>query len=185
MPLLILTFVVIEYRPLEGDVFEIYSDADHHGSSKMHSKSQSGYRLLLNGVPVRWRSAKQPKTVDSPACAEIYAAKDAVKETRLQMWVAEEMGMQVSYPFIVQVDSAQAMSFSGDTCPKSKLRGTFDMREAWIKEMRNDNVVKLVYVHRDENLADMFTKCLKCPEFVTKRNMAVDFQKCVTLGKHK
>ena len=57
------------------DHFSIFTDSDHHGDKLMTSKSQTGVMVLRNGVPVHWRSNKQPTTVDSPACAEIYVAE--------------------------------------------------------------------------------------------------------------
>ena len=55
------------------DHFGIFTDSDHHGDKLLTSKSETGVMVLLNGVPVHWRSNKQPKTADSPACAERYA----------------------------------------------------------------------------------------------------------------
>ena len=49
------------------DHFSIFTDSDHHGDRLMNSKSQTGVMVLLNGVPIHWRSNKQPKTADSPA----------------------------------------------------------------------------------------------------------------------
>ena len=36
----------------------------------------------------------------------------------------------------------------------------YDMREAWVQELRNKFKVKAVKVHTEKNLADMFTTCL-------------------------
>ena len=93
------------------DHFNIFYDSDHHGDRLMTSKSQTGVVFLLNGIPVHWRSNKQPTTADSPACAEIYALKECVKDARLLLWVAEEMAVAVSWPFVVNCDSKQAISF--------------------------------------------------------------------------
>ena len=57
------------------DHFSIFTDSDHHGDKLMTSKSQTRVIVLLNGITVHWRSNKQPRTADSPACAEIYALK--------------------------------------------------------------------------------------------------------------
>ena len=80
------------------DHFSIFTDSDHHGDKLMTSKSQTGVLVLLNGIPVHWRSNKQPTTADSPACAEIYALKEGVRDSRLLLWVAEELGLAVSWP---------------------------------------------------------------------------------------
>ena len=62
------------------DHFSIFTDSDHHGDKLMTSKSQTRVIVLLNGITVHWRSNKQPRTADSPACAEIYALKEGVRD---------------------------------------------------------------------------------------------------------
>ena len=126
--------------------------------------------MLLNGIPCHWRSNKQPKTADSPACAEIYALKEGVRDSRLFGWVCEEIGVDVSWPLVVQVDSKQARSFASDTCPRSKIRGSFDLREDWVSEIRDEKVVKTVEVASQDNYADLFTKCLPRGVYLKLRN---------------
>jgi hypothetical protein len=111
-------------RPDSANVFHYFTDSNFYGLPR----AQTGVMILLNGVPVHWRSNKQPVSSDSPACAEIYALKEGVKDGRLFNWVAEEMGMNVSWPFVVQVDNNQAISFQKDTCINSKIRGSIDIR---------------------------------------------------------
>jgi hypothetical protein len=141
-------------------IFSIFSDSDHHGDKLMTSKSQTGVVVLLNSIPVHWRSNKQPTTANSPACAEIYASKECVKDTRLLLWVAEEMAVAVSWPFVVNCDSKQAISFQESTCPKSKIRGSFDMREDWVAELREQKIVQMLKIDGEKNLADIFMKCM-------------------------
>ena len=94
-------------RPETKDVFHFYSDSDHHGDKKMSSKNQTVVVILLNGIPVHWRSNRQPITADSPAASEIYALKDSVRDGRLALllWVAEKLCLHAQWPFVVQVDS--------------------------------------------------------------------------------
>ena len=63
---------------------------------------------------------------------------------------------------MVQVDSTQARR---NTCPKSRTRGAFDLREDWVKEVRDNGIVETQYVHTDSNLADMFTKSCQFGSF--------------------
>ena len=87
-------------RPLSlsGDRLEVYTDSDHHGDKLNGSRSQTGILVLLNGIPCHWRSNAQPKTADSPACAEIYALKDGVRDSRLFAWVREDSGVKAEWP---------------------------------------------------------------------------------------
>lgn len=161
------------------DVFHSYSDSNHYSGGR----SQTGVLILLNGVPAHWRSTRQPLTADSPAVSEIYALKDCIKDARLVLFVAEEMGILTEYPFTVSVDNSQAITFQSDTCPTSKIRGSLDMREAWIREMRDLDIVATQYVDSKNNLADILTKSMKGPDFARLREKIVDFQKTFILGR--
>ena len=84
-----------------GNDWSIYSDSDHawgYDQSRLHYRSQTGVIILLNSMPIFWKSNKQPVTALSPAEAEVYAMMEAVKEARLRLWIAEEAGIEVSYP---------------------------------------------------------------------------------------
>ena len=167
-------------RPESVDVMHYFTDSNFYGSAR----AQTGVMILLNGVPVHWRSNRQPVTADSPACAEIYALKEGVKDGRLFNWVAEEMGMNVSWPFVVQVDIKQAISFQQDTCINSKIRGSIDMRLEWVDELRDLSIVNIEHVSGEDNLADILTKCLKGPKHASMVNKTVNFQKSEILGGH-
>ena len=45
------------------------------------------------------------------------------------------------------------------TCSASKLRGVYDQRSDWIKELKNQATVTETKVDTDKNLADLLTKC--------------------------
>ena len=128
-----LQFNITVMRSESPDVFQFYTDSNHYGGGR----SQTGVLILLNGAPLHWRSNRQPITADSPAVSEIYALKEGIKDGRLVLWVAEEMGIVTAYPFTVFVDNTQALSFQSATCPNSKIRGSIDMREAWVKELED------------------------------------------------
>ena len=107
------------------DEVECYSDSDHAGDKGIDCRSQTGIFVLLNGVPVHWRSVKQVSTAVSSACAEIYALSETVKEARLFTWRAEELGKRSSSTLSVQVDNAQATLFAKGVlvgiCGRAKL----------------------------------------------------------------
>ena len=125
------------------------------------SQSRTGAISLLNGMPLQWRSNKQPKTVFSSAAAEIFAFSEAVKDARLLLWRAEELGVNVKYPFALQEDNAAAVSFQKSTTPYSKLRGVYNLRDNWVQELKDMKVVRAEKVHTDLNVADLFTKCME------------------------
>ena len=85
--------------------------------------------ILLNGVPIHWRSQLQSsggrELAVSSAVAEIYALYDTLKESRLYNWRCKELGMtDVMECIHIKVDNKQAKSFAESTCPNSRIRGT-------------------------------------------------------------
>ena len=80
-------------------------------------------------------------------------------------WRAEEMGVHVPWPVVVQVDNKQAQSFQQGTCVHTKIRGTFDMREAWIKELKDQTQIKVEHVPGEQNCADLMSKPHRTPRF--------------------
>ena len=146
---------------VKGNSWKIYSDSDHGGMIKAGcTRSQTGVIILLNSMPVFWKSNKQPVTALSSAEAEVYAMMEAVKEARLRLWIAEEAGVQVSYPLTLMVDNAAGESFCKATSGLSKLRGVYQMRESRIRELRDAKIVTAEHVDTKLNLADRFTKGL-------------------------
>ena len=144
-----------------GNEWQIYSDSDHGGQVKAGcTRSQTGVIILLNSMPVFWKSNKQPVTALSSAEAEVYAMMEAVKEARLRLWIAEEAGIEVTYPLTLMVDNAAGESFCKATAGLSKLRGVYQMRESRIKELRDAKVVTAKHVDTTKNLADKLTKGL-------------------------
>ena len=121
----------------ETDAFKFFVDSDHCSDSYHTTRSQTGFIVFLNGFPIAWASRRQPVTAVSPAEAEVYAMREGVVAGRLVQWVAEEMAIQVKWPFTVLSDSTQAVSFQRATAPNSKLRRCFDMREQVVKELRD------------------------------------------------
>ena len=90
---------------------------------------------------------------------------EAVVACRLIQWVAEEMGMSVEWPFLTNTDSPQAHSFQHSTCPNSKVRGCFDLRNKRTTELRDKGVVSSKKTPQDLNVADMLTHCFARKQF--------------------
>jgi hypothetical protein len=144
---------------------EYFADSDFVGDRMLGTRSHSAFMALLNGIPVHWRSKKQPKTVCSPAHAEIYALSEGVKEARYLQWVLADMGVELSWPILVNVDNTQAISFCHQTCLDSKLKGMIDNRDQWVKELKDDSIVTVDWIDTRLNKADILSKCLAGTQF--------------------
>ena len=86
---------------------------------------------------------------------------EAVKDAIIRLWVAEDMHVTVTWPMVLHVDNAAGESFQHSTCGVSKLKGVFNLREAWVRELKDEGLVNAVHVDTTKNLADMLTKGLK------------------------
>ena len=74
-------------------------------------------------------------------------------------YISEEMGIKLAIPIILEVDNQTAIHFSKGRTPRSKLKH-IDARQAWVEALRNENIVKLVWVPTGENLADLNSKLM-------------------------
>ena len=76
----------LEVPRVAGNTWHIYSDSDHAGDKTVNdAKSRTGVMILLNGMPVHWRSNKQPVTSISSAQAEMYAMSETARDARLRL----------------------------------------------------------------------------------------------------
>ena len=78
----------------------------------------------------------------------------------MRMWIAEEAGVQIGWPVDILVDNKAGVNFQNKMNPDSKLKGIFDMRMGWLKELHDKNKFKAVKISIDANLADELTKPL-------------------------
>ena len=144
-------------------------------------RSHTGVMIMLNGMPVHWRSNRQPKTSISSAEAEIYAMYTAVKDARTRLWIAEELTLKVEWPFVLHVDNAAGESFQHSTCGTSKLKGVFGLHQ----ELKNEDIVHTVHVDTHKNLADMLSKGLSAEVRMNLEKCLSDIAEAVATGSSK
>jgi len=164
---------------VKGTKWDFYVDSDHAGERKWgDSRSRTGIMLLCNGMPFHWRSTKQPDTAMSSAAAEIVAMSECMKDVNLRLWIAEEAGIKVIWPAEIKVDNAAGVSFQNNMNPDSKLKGVFDMRLDWLKQLHDKKKFRAIKVATEKNLADALTKPL-AP--VVKRSLEVELGRILEL----
>ena len=75
------------------------------------------------------------------------------------------MGYPDPSTLTIYTDSKGARSFQSSTTLDSRLKGYFDLREAWVKELRDAGRVKLEKIEGRQNLSDLLTKLLRPATF--------------------
>ena len=64
--------------------WQIYSDSDHAGDRQANqTRSITGMLVMCNGMPVHWRSNKQPISSISSTAAERYALAETIRDANL------------------------------------------------------------------------------------------------------
>ena len=142
----------------KGNTFDYYSDSDHAGDMPITTYSHTGTVLIMNNVPIQWRSKKQPKTSRSSAEAEIYALSDTLADARLLGWKMKDININIPDKIIIKVDNNQAKVFANEEVVNSKLRTAFSLKEAWVKEIKDKDEVQVIQIPADINVSDMLTK---------------------------
>ena len=149
----------LEVPRVNGNSYDFYVDSDHAGDREQGKQSRSGYIAYLNGVPIDWMSKKQCVTSIGSAEAEIYALSEAIKRAKLIQWTSDELGIKAVWPLRMGVDNKACISFQQGTNPDSRLTGVFDLREEWVRELKQKDKVVTIKVDTKYNTSDLFTKC--------------------------
>ena len=157
--------------------WEFYCDSDFAGNTEEQNnrRSQNGFIALLNGAPVVWGSKVssvafahpdigEAHPVISSGAAEVYAASNAIFEFLHLSYTADEMGIPFPKPIKMQVDNKTTIAFADNTAFKTKLKH-IDVRQKWVKTLRNKDILVTQHVSSQDSLADIFTKILDADTF--------------------
>ena len=74
--------------------------------------------------------------------------------------------MEFPKPFKLQMDNEAARLFAEDSAFKSKLKH-IDVRQHWVRMLRDKNILIPQHVNTKANLADLFTKVVDKHTFAT------------------
>ena len=135
---------------------------------------------MENEAPVDWASKVSSVAFAHPligeahadissGAAEVYAAANATFEILHLSYITDEMGLGFQLPIQLQMDNSTAEVFTNDTAYKSKLKH-IDVRQEWVKTLRDKNILCPVHVDTNNNLADLFTKILPKGDFQRLRD---------------
>ena len=85
----------------------------------------------------------------------------------------EEMGIAESAsfpkPMTLLMDNAAAEIFTNATAFRTKLKH-IDVRQQWVRVLRDKSIIIPKHVPSLDNLADLFTKILGCDDFIRLRD---------------
>ena len=163
--------------------WQFYCDSDFAGNTEIQNKrrAQNGWIAVENEAPVSWSSKASSVAFASPVigeghadcssgAAEIYSAGNATRELLHLSYVADEVGIDFPRPSRLQMDNSTAEAFANNSTVRSKLKH-IDVRQEWVKTLRDKNLIKPVHVNTKVNIADILTKILTALDFIRLRDM--------------
>ena len=137
--------------------------------------------LGFSGLPAGFRSDAGPVTAHpaiasehattSSAESETYALALFANDLLALSYVVDEAGLVFPRPAIVQVDNTAAIAFSRSTGSNGRSRMRhIDLRQAWVRVLRESGLITCVHVDTKNQLADIFTKLLDQKSFIEIRD---------------
>jgi hypothetical protein len=162
------------------DQMDFYTDSDHAGNAERQNKRRnqygyvSGFREDETSItPVDWHSKVTSCAFAHPdigeshadmssAAGEVYAAGNAACEIMQLQYISEELNIQFPRPAKLQMDNTAAEAFTNNTVIRTKLKH-IDVRQDWVRCLRDNNLLIPIHVPSADNMADFFTKILPAP----------------------
>lgn len=101
--------------------------------------------------------------------AETYAAADAAKFAMHYKFVCEELELRVPDTVPIVIDASAAEGFINNTSKLSRMKH-IDIRQTWVKDLRDREHISFTRKPGPENRADFFTKIITGAQLVEAEN---------------
>ena len=146
-----------------------YCDSDYANDPGAEGRrSVAGYCFLLGSGAVSWSSKKQKTIADSTCAAEYMAASEAGRELVWMRTLLRELGFGPTHATPLLCDNSAAVLLCGDQAFHNRVKH-IDVRYHWIRERVESEELVVGRIPSSGNLADVLTKALPGPHFVSMR----------------
>jgi len=145
--------------------FEVTGRADSdYAKDPERRRSVSGYSTFLNGAPVTTKSRMQGCVTLSVTEAKLVSGTQCAQDMLFVMKVLKSIGLRVKKPMILEIDNKGAVDLSHNWSVGGRTRHD-SVRQSFLRELEEEEVIKVVWIPTDGNSADLFTKNLSGPTF--------------------
>jgi hypothetical protein len=144
--------------------FVISGQSDSDYAKDESGKSVSGYSTLLCGAPVSMKSKMQTTTTLSVTEAELVSAVSCVQDMLFEMRVLESIGLKVKLPMVLEVDNKGVVDLANNWSASGRTRHIVT-RTNFLRELKEQGLLRVVWIPSAENSSDLFTKNLHGPLF--------------------
>ena len=135
-----------------------YCDSDF-AANKEDRRSVTGYFVQVNGSTIAWKSKKQTSTTLSSTEAEYVTLSYCACELQFLFQLFNELNLPLQKPIIINEDNAGALFIVNNSTVGQRTKH-IDTRYHFVRELVENNVLRITYVPTGENPADLFTKNL-------------------------
>ncbi len=101
--------------------------------------------------------------------AEYVSISELAKEILFVKQVLEEMGIELEYPIVIEVDNVGAIYLANNHTTSQRTKHV-DTRYHFVRNYIEDGILKVVFVRSEDNDADIFTKNTIIELFLKHRN---------------
>jgi hypothetical protein len=146
-----------------------YCDSDYANDPGPEGRhSVAGHCFTLGSGVVSWSSKKQKTLADSTCAAEYMAASEAGRELVWLRTLLRELGLGSPLPTPLLCDNSAAVILCGDQAFHNRVKH-IDVKYHWIREQVENGELLVGRIPSSGNLADVLTKALPGPLFVSLR----------------
>jgi hypothetical protein len=145
-------------------LFQLKGKSDSDYAKDESAKSVSGWATFLCGAPISMKSKMQATTTLSVTEAELVAAVSCAQDLMFEKRVLESIGLQVELPMILEVDNKGVFDLANNWSVGGRTRHT-TVRTNFLRELKEEGLLKVVWIPTERNSSDLFTKNLQGPLF--------------------
>jgi len=143
-----------------------FSDADF-GGDRNDRKSTTGYIFQLAGNTICWRSIKQRCVSTSTVEAEYIALSTTAKQ---QIWLQNALSeLRIDIPAALSTDNSGSIDLTNNARISDRSKH-IDIAYHHVRDLVDTGTINLLHVASVDNLADLCTKPLPLPRFLTLRD---------------
>lgn len=136
----------------------MYSDANW-AEDRVDRKSNSGFIVFAFGGTISWACRKQVCVSLSSTEAEYVALSEACQELIWLQRLSQDFSINIQYPVQILADNQSAIKMI-DSQKFSNSTKHIETRYHFIKDIKEQGLIKVNYVPAEDNIADMLTKAL-------------------------
>ena len=137
----------------------------------------TGDRVLLDRAPVMFKSMTQKHVSLSVTAAELYAGVASAQDMLYVKNVIESIGLKVKLPMVLEIDNKGTVDLANSWSIGGRTRN-IDVRQVFLRELKEAGVIKVIWVAGCDNDADIFTKNLDGPLFERFAKVFIGVDEC-------